>query len=420
MYQTGELPKRKIMRYLIPVIAMVVLAAITIVVCAAVSGKVVHIFDGDSVTDTRTGKATVGEALAEAEIILGEFDLVSPSIETAIEADMEIRITRALPLTITDGGQTREVHTLSKTVADVIREQNIICEGFDTVSPAPETEIVSGMSIRVLRSKNILYTADGTTQTLSTLTENVGEFIAALGVTMGEEDFTEPALDTALYEGQEVRLVRVTRKTVKETEEVGYTVEEKNTASLTKGTSRVAQTGKNGVRTNTYEALLHDGEEVSRTLVSSEITREPVKRIVEKGTAAPKKTTTNTSSSATYGGGTASTAKGENFTYKKMLVCTATAYDLSYESCGKTPDHPYYGITASGMKAGYGVIAVDPSVIPLGTRLYVEATDGSWTYGYCVAGDTGSGIYGNKVDLFFPTRQEVKNFGRRQANVYIL
>ena len=72
------------------------------------------------------------------------------------------------------------------------------------------------------------------------------------------------------------------------------------------------------------------------------------------------------------------------------------------------------------MKARRGVIAVDPNVIPLGTRLYVEAADGSWTYGYCVAGDTGGAIKGNKIDLFFDTAAEVKKFGVRNARVYIL
>ena len=116
----------------------------------------------------------------------------------------------------------------------------------------------------------------------------------------------------------------------------------------------------------------------------------------------------------------AGTNSGKNFSYSNVLTCSATAYDLSYESCGKRPGDPNYGITASGMKAQYGVVAVDPSVIPLGTKLYIESTDGSWAYGYCVAGDTGGGINGNRVDLFFNSRSEALQFGRRQVRVYIL
>ncbi|MBR4030800.1 MAG: 3D domain-containing protein, partial [Clostridia bacterium] len=79
-----------------------------------------------------------------------------------------------------------------------------------------------------------------------------------------------------------------------------------------------------------------------------------------------------------------------------------------------------YGITASGMRAQVGVVAVDRRVIPLGTKLYIEAVDGSWVYGNAIAGDTGGAIKGNRVDLFFDTTAECLQFGRRAARVYIL
>ncbi len=417
MSKTRELLTRKIRRFLIPVLAVVVLAAITLVVCAATVGKIVHIYDGEIVTNVKTGQATVLEALEEAEIILGEFDKVEPERNAPIKAGMDIHITRAFPMSLTDGAESREIYSLAETVGDVLKEQKITLLGFDTVTPAPETPVFAGMSIVVQRSKTISLMMDGVVQPVSTLTNTVEEVLAAMEITLDENDFTEPELSTPLSEGLEVRLVRVEEKTVTEKETVGYTIEERNSSSLSKGSTRIVQAGRNGVRTKVYSVVLYDGEEASRTLVSSDITKQPVKKIVERGTAAPKKSAPSAVQSS---GGTASTAKGENFAYRQKITCTATAYDLSYESCGKSPGHPGYGITASGMQAAYGVIAVDPSVIPLGTQLYVEAADGSWTYGYCVAGDTGSGIRGNRIDLFFPTRTESKNFGRRTATVYVL
>lgn len=72
------------------------------------------------------------------------------------------------------------------------------------------------------------------------------------------------------------------------------------------------------------------------------------------------------------------------------------------------------------MKAGPGVVAVDPRVIPLGTRLYIASTDGTADYGYALPGDTGGAIKGNKIDLFFSTASQVRQFGRRNVTVYIL
>ena len=65
-------------------------------------------------------------------------------------------------------------------------------------------------------------------------------------------------------------------------------------------------------------------------------------------------------------------------------------------------------------------LAVDPSVIPLGSKLYIETSDGGYVYGYATAEDTGGAIKGNKVDLFFPTYNECMSFGRRSVKVYIL
>ena len=86
----------------------------------------------------------------------------------------------------------------------------------------------------------------------------------------------------------------------------------------------------------------------------------------------------------------------------------ATAYDDSVESQGQ-----WVGQTATGMKPQVGVIAVDPNVIPLHTKLYVE------DYGNCIAGDTGGAIKGNRIDVFKNTASEVRQWGRRDVKVYI-
>jgi 3D (Asp-Asp-Asp) domain-containing protein len=110
----------------------------------------------------------------------------------------------------------------------------------------------------------------------------------------------------------------------------------------------------------------------------------------------------------------------EQLNYKQALTCTATAYDLSFNSCGKNPGDPYYGVAASGMRISRGIVAVDPRVIPMGSKLYIESLDSWPDYGFAIAGDKGGAIKGNKVDLFMESSSEVRQFGRRKVNVYIL
>lgn len=118
--------------------------------------------------------------------------------------------------------------------------------------------------------------------------------------------------------------------------------------------------------------------------------------------------TSNVSRSSNISESRNSTPKPKsNNTGKLIGTFEATAYTDNVQSQGK-----WVGQTASGMKPQVGVIAVDPSIIPLGTKLYVEG------YGNCVAGDTGGAIKGNRIDLFKNTQSECTSWGRRSVKVY--
>ncbi len=174
------------------------------------------------------------------------------------------------------------------------------------------------------------------------------------------------------------------------------------------GETFVSNPGNTGLSKKTYSVRYENGVAVSKVLTNEEIITKPTDKIVFVGTKEKQIKTI----AGTYATKPAS--------YKRYIDVSASAYDLSYASCGKRPGDRGYGVTASGMRAQVGVVAVDPRVIPLGTKLYIEAPDGSWTYGSAVAGDTGGAIKGNRVDLFFNTYSECMQFGRRTARVYIL
>ncbi len=168
------------------------------------------------------------------------------------------------------------------------------------------------------------------------------------------------------------------------------------------GTKTVIQNGSNGTKEYVYQIICEDDNIISKNLERVKETK-PVDEVIEIGT---KKRVV-----ATSRGG---------FRYSDVMVMRATAYDLSFESTGKNPGDPYYGITASGTKAHPGTVAVDPRVIPLGTKLYIASTDGSPDYGFATAEDTGGAIKGNKIDLFMKDSKACNNFGIRPVKVYIL
>ena len=190
---------------------------------------------------------------------------------------------------------------------------------------------------------------------------------------------------------------------------IPYNSVRRETTELRAGQHRIAQMGADGTGMETYRITSVNGLILNVEPVSTEVTVPPVDEIVEYGADA---------ATAYHGGRKIS--RGQELRYKQVLTVTATAYDLGFSSCGKKPGDKGYGITASGMYARRGCVAVDPNVIPLGTRLYIEAPDGSWTYGNAIAADTGGAVKGNKIDLFMDTYSECINFGRRSAVVYVL
>ncbi|MNZ99891.1 Cell wall-binding protein YocH precursor [compost metagenome] len=107
---------------------------------------------------------------------------------------------------------------------------------------------------------------------------------------------------------------------------------------------------------------------------------------------------------------------------KKMMTVKvmATGYTAGYESTGKRPNHPQYGITYSGVKVRrdkntVSTIAADLKVFPLGTILYVPG------YGYGVVADKGSAIKGHKIDLYFRTTKQVfKEWGKKEVEVQVI
>lgn len=105
---------------------------------------------------------------------------------------------------------------------------------------------------------------------------------------------------------------------------------------------------------------------------------------------------------------TMETFSGKQLPYTDCLTLEATAYSAG-------------GKTATGTLAGEGTVAVDPDVIPLGSKLYIVAEDGSsWAYGYAVAEDTGGAIQGDRIDLFYESESDCRNFGRKMVKVYLL
>lgn len=256
------------------------------------------------------------------------------------------------------------------------------------------------ITIEVTRAFNVyVKTADEQVTVKATAGKTVKDILEQAGIEYDESDKLSHTLTDAVSADMEIALIRSVVKTIKETEIIPYTSETKKSDTLYVGTTSTAQKGRNGENTLTYQVIYEDGKEVSRKLISKETTKEVRNEIILEGT--------RVKAPATFG---AKMSKAE-LAGAKVINVTATAY------CNTSDGGQ---LTALGNKTGFGIVAVDPNVIPLGSKLYITSADGSYVYGYCIAGDTGGAIKGNRVDLFLGSESECREFGRRSMKVYIL
>lgn len=260
----------------------------------------------------------------------------------------------------------------------------------------------------VLALHNVTVKADGKESVLCLQAGvTAAEAVAATGVTLGEQDMLSVDADRFVTDGLTVSITRVAYKEYQKTYSIAYTTEIKYTSELRQGASKVAQAGKAGVRTITYRDRVENGNVISTEKVKEEVTTQPTKKIILKGTKVGKVV-----SEAPWD--IQLDSAGQPVNYKKKLTGKATAYTTDRGDSGAW--------TASGRRAQVGVVAVDPRVIPYGTKLWIVSADGKVVYGYAIAGDTGGAVRSGKVlvDLYYDTYGECSSFGRRTMNVYVL
>lgn len=233
--------------------------------------------------------------------------------------------------------------------------------------------------------KNVTIVADGQAVNLTTSKNFVGDALSAAGIEYDADDLIMPPAMATIEDGEVITLRRVTRAVFEQDVVAPFETLSLPNARMRAGTEVELRAGSPGLRRETIERETIDGTITAEKVISNTVIMKPISRKIYLGT----RTTGSTVSS------------------KRM---NATAYTAGAESCAPYSD----GVTCVLKVAGYGVAAVDPAVIALGTRLYIEG------YGFAVASDIGGDIKGNRIDLFMSDLKTAQSFGRRPVVVHLL
>lgn len=308
---------------------------------------------------------------------------------------------------ITDNGRISRLTTSSTDPEDILEEAGLEL-GIDDTYTMSESGFYP--EIVVQRIQNITIDNGGQILRTGSYGETVGQLLQRHNLILGENDTVSEDLGTMTYDGMELTISRRSYETESYARTLGYEVIRQEDPNLPEGLEKILTAGSDGEVLVTERVTYVNGSETERTLISETVSKPAVDQLVVVGTASAA----DSEGKLSIGDGVIVTPEGDVLTYTDRRTMVATAYTC--EATGGV------GITATGTPARVGAIAVDPKVIPYGTRMFILTQDGYAIYGIATAEDTGHPdfICGNRIDLYYDTEAECVQFGVRKCDVYIL
>ena len=317
-------------------------------------------------------------------------------VTSARPESVSLEIRRAIPITLNDDGVSSRFFTAQPTVGEALGEQGLTVYEGDKITPGLDTQLSPGMRIYIQRSVPVTVEVDGYIFETRTLRETVGEVLAQEGIALMGQDYSRPALSQPVSTNDNIEVVRVRETFDIEQDLIPFETSWIPDSNLALDRQEIRQPGVTGVIKTRTRIRTENGQEVWREIEDEWLDQEPNDRVIAYGTQI-----------------SILTLETENgpIEYWRKIPMLATPYNAA--TSGKAYDHPRYGITRSGLPAGFGVVAVDPKVIPLMTDLYIP------DYGRAVAGDTGGLIHGKRIDLGFDGDQPLQEI-YEWREVYLL
>ncbi len=394
------------------------IAIIAIILFISVISAVLFVGTKNTVALTVNGKKqefhthadTVGDFLIEQNVQFSDADLVFPSVNTSITNGISVEWEQAKEITITVDGKEQTIHTTADLVNKVLEQAKIKVSEHDKLSPGLNAKVGSDSNIAIEKAFQVTLIDGVNEKKIWSTSTTVADFLKQQEIQMNEFDRVEQKMEAVVVPNDVIQVVRIEKVTDVVEATTNFAVETRKDKNLLKGQEKVVQKGEKGLIKRTYEIISKNGKPALRKLKSEEVVKTPTKKVVAVGTKVVTASVSRGAKSSNKSTNVKSTTASASSSEGKEFYVSATAYTAFCNGCS--------GITATGINLrsnpGLKVIAVDPSVIPLGSKVWVEG------YGHAIAGDTGGAIKGMKIDLFMPTTDQAFGFGRKQVRIKVL
>ena len=341
--------------------------------CQPQSPRTVTILDGATSLTLTSSETNPTALLSEAGIVTSPNDCVLVngipfSLNDTIDFDgnLQVQLLRAVDVTLTTPQGTQEIQTSAQAVGDVLKENGIEINLQDEVLPPLTTPVTASMTITFSPAQTLTVNSGGSTFTIPSTARTVGEALAEAGIPLMGLDISLPAENEALPTDGQITITRVTESILVELQSIPFATEETESADVAFGQQEILQNGVNGVEMVRTRIRYENGVEASRAEEDKTIVKEPITQIVANGSKIVL------------------SPVGGNAPYQYWYA--TEMYASWYSPCNSGTSSCSYG-TASGARAGYGIVAVDYSIYSYlaGMRVYIPG------YGIATIGDTGGG-----------------------------
>lgn len=347
---------------------------------------------------TVAAAATVPETAQETEGV----EATQNALYDYLSEGGDFHVLSAYEVSVVNGDDVQKILVSGGTVKEALESADIELGDSQITYPAFDSEITSDVEIRILDAKKIKLTADGKTKKILLPYGIVEESLMLAGVELGKDDILNVERNADIASIDSITIKRVTYKNETVSEKIPYDKVKENSDKIDLGETKLKTKGVNGEKAVVKKVKYIDGKRDSSKTVAEKVIKKPVDEITLVGTKG----------AANAGGaGTFTDSNGVEVSYKYVLTGSGTAYTA-----------PAGALTATGNRVYEGGVAVNPNLIPYGSKLYIESTDGSFVYGYATAIDTGGALMDGSaiVDCFYFSYNACVNFGRRNVNVYVI
>lgn len=307
-----------------------------------------------------------------------------------------IQVKRAIPILVDDGGLPFTIQTTAPTVGEALREADMILYLGDHIQPSLGSPISTGLRVLIQRSNPLHLFADGREMKTRVQGRTVGDALSEMGIGVAGLDQVQPGLGQLLYDNIEIRVTRVQEDVEVEEDIVPFDTVFVPDSGILIDNQEVQDAGAEGITRSRFRVRYEDGAEVAREFEDRWVAQTPAQRKIAFGQRITPRTVTG--------------PDGQELTYWRRIRMFATSYSAA--TAGVSPDKPWYGLTRTGERMRFGVIAVDPRIVPLGSELFVPG------YGRGQALDTGNAIRARSIDLGYDDNN--LRLWRQWVDVYLL